>query len=65
MTSAVLLDILKRTVSVIEESDGADEHAELLGELRTLVADVDICNHATGEVRFAADRPLPSEWGAK
>lgn len=34
------LDIVSRALSVIEESDSAEEHAELIGELRTLVTDI-------------------------
>jgi len=34
MTAGQLLDIVSRAQSVIEESDGADEHQELIDELR-------------------------------
>lgn len=34
LTAGELLDLLGRADSVIRESDGADEHAELLGELK-------------------------------
>lgn len=34
VTAGELLDILQRATSVIEESEGADEHGELLSELR-------------------------------
>jgi hypothetical protein len=34
ISAGQLLDIVSRAQSVIEESDGADEHQELIGELR-------------------------------
>lgn len=37
-TTTALLDILSRAHSVISESDGADEHAELVAELAGIVA---------------------------
>jgi hypothetical protein len=33
-------DICARALSVIEESEGADEHAELIGEMRGLVTEM-------------------------
>jgi hypothetical protein len=33
------LDILSRALSVIEESEGADEHGELLADLRSVLVD--------------------------
>ena len=35
-TLGELRDVLTRALSVIEESESADEHLELIGELRTL-----------------------------
>jgi hypothetical protein len=63
MTGSRLLDILSRTLSVLQESDGADEHAELIGELTTLVSDVSVCAFSSDSVHFEAGNPLPSEQG--
>lgn len=38
LTLATLQDLASRAVSVIEESEGADEHGELLANLRCLVS---------------------------
>jgi len=61
MNAKQLHDILSRTVSVIETSEGADEHHELLGELRTLVDDCAMCAHCDGAIHFEDGNPLPSE----
>jgi hypothetical protein len=34
-------DVVSRALSVIETTEGADEHAELLGELRALVTELE------------------------
>ena len=44
LTIGDLADVLQRALSVIAESDGADEHAELLTELRAVVA---LCQDAS------------------
>lgn len=47
-----LFDVLSRADSVISESDGADEHCEIIGQLRGLRDFVGDCVMTAGEVTF-------------
>ena len=61
MNASKLHDIVSRSLSVIEESDGADEHAELIQQLRVLVSDIADCAMTSTEMIFSDASPLPSE----
>lgn len=49
VTLSQALDYVDRAINVIEESEGADEHHELLQELRSLHSDLADGSMTTGE----------------
>ena len=50
LTLPKTLDVVSRALSVIEQSDGADEHAELIAELRAVVGTLQDASMTAGEI---------------
>jgi hypothetical protein len=50
-----LHDLTRRALSVIEESDGADEHSLLIGQLRALVSWIDDVRFCSGRILFRGE----------
>ena len=58
-TAHEAFDLVQRAYSVIRESDGADEHAELLSELEPLIAALDLHPPST-PARASCFAPAPN-----
>jgi hypothetical protein len=56
VTLAEAIDIIGRATSVIEEAEGADEHDELLQELRALRSDLTDGAMTTGAYLLTNER---------